>query len=72
MLSAGNKGKIRVACVGDSITGGTDYPSDFAGLLGSSYAVGNFGVGGTTASVGSGGAYMEQNAFQNAWSSSPT
>jgi lysophospholipase L1-like esterase len=66
MLSAGNKGKIRVACVGDSITGGTDYPSDFAGLLGSSYAVGNFGVGGTTASVGSGGAYMEQNAFQNA------
>ncbi len=66
MLSWDDKGKIRVACVGDSITGGTNYPSYLAGLLGSKYEVGNFGVGGTTASMDSGGAYMEQRAFQRA------
>ena len=66
MLSAGNKGKIRVACVGDSITGGTDYPMDLTRRLGSGYTVSNFGVGGTTVSLDSGGAYMELNAFQNA------
>ena len=66
MFSAGNDSKIRVACVGDSITGGTSYPSDLARLLGSSYMVGNFGVAGTTASLDSGGAYIEQKAFQDA------
>ncbi len=71
MLSWDDKGKIRVACVGDSITGGTNYPSYLAGLLGSKYEVGNFGVGGTTASMDSGGAYMEQRAFQRAKKSQP-
>jgi acyl-CoA thioesterase I len=66
ILSAGNDSKIRVACVGDSITGGTSYPLYLARLLGSSFMVGNFGVAGTTASLDSGGAYIEQKAFQDA------
>ncbi len=45
---------IKVACVGDSITHGTDdrthpaYPSYLQDILGDGYEVGNFGVGGTT------------------------
>ena len=66
MLPTGNKDKIRVACVGDSITGGTEYPSDLSRRLGPKYTVGNFGVAGTTASLDSGGAYTDQKAFQNA------
>jgi lysophospholipase L1-like esterase len=52
--------------VGDSITGSTDYPPDLARRLGPNYSIGNFGVAGTTASLDSGSAYKEQNAFQNA------
>ncbi len=46
--------KIKVACVGDSITHGTDdrvhpaYPSYLQDILGDNFEVGNFGVGGTT------------------------
>jgi lysophospholipase L1-like esterase len=58
--------KIRVACVGDSITGGTDYPSELGILLGSSYTVGNFGVGGSTVSLSSWKPYMNESAFQEA------
>ncbi len=57
---------IRVACVGDSITNGTYYPFDLWMLLGSNYTVGNFGVGGTTASLNSFSPYMNTSAFQNA------
>lgn len=45
---------IKVACVGDSITHGTDdrthpsYPAYLQDILGDGYEVGNFGVGGTT------------------------
>lgn len=56
--------KIRVACVGDSITGGTFYPNDLWMLLGANYSVGNFGVGGTTASLDSGSPYMYKSEFQ--------
>jgi len=66
MLSDGNKDKIRVACVGDSITGGTYYPLDLWMLLGSNYTVGTFGVGGSTASLDSGKPYMNESAFQDA------
>jgi acyl-CoA thioesterase I len=70
MLSVGNKDlsadKIRVACVGDSITGGTDYPADLWMLLGANYTVGNFGVGGSAVSLDSGKPYMNENAFQEA------
>lgn len=46
--------KIKVACVGDSITHGTDdrthpaYPAYLQDILGDGFEVGNFGVGGTT------------------------
>jgi acyl-CoA thioesterase-1 len=40
-------GKIRVACVGDSITA-NNYPADLGRVLGPKYEVRNFGVSGTT------------------------
>lgn len=58
--------KIRVACVGDSITEGTDYPADLWMLLGANYSVGNFGVGGSAVSLDSGKPYMKESAFQEA------
>jgi acyl-CoA thioesterase-1 len=59
--------KIRVACVGDSITGGTEYPADLWMLLGSTnYTVGNFGVGGSTAALDSWNPYINNSAFEQA------
>jgi lysophospholipase L1-like esterase len=58
--------QIRVACIGDSITHGTEYPSDLAMLLGSNYSVENFGVSGATIRFDSNKPYMNQTAFQNA------
>ncbi len=70
ILSGGNKDpsldKIRVACVGDSITVGTFYPDDLWMLLGANYSVGNFGVGGSAVSLDSGKPYMKESAFQEA------
>lgn len=70
ILAVGNKNpsadKIRVACVGDSITEGTEYPADLSMLLGANYTVGNFGVGGTTVSLNSQSPYMNTSAFQSA------
>lgn len=66
MLSVGSNDKIRVACVGDSITGGTDYPPDLWMFLGANYTVGNFGVGGSTAALDSEKPYMNESAFQDA------
>ncbi|MGE5532867.1 MAG: GDSL-type esterase/lipase family protein [Bacillota bacterium] len=57
---------LRVACVGDSITEGSDYPSELWMLLGSNYTVGNFGHGGTTVSLDAPTPYMRQTAFQEA------
>ncbi len=57
---------IRVACVGDSITNGTEYPDDLWMMLGVNYAVGNFGVGGATVSLESNEPYMNQTEFLNA------
>ena len=69
-LTFGNKkpsaDKIRVACVGDSITGGTDYPVELWMLLGANYTVGNFGVGGSAVSLDSGKPYMNESVFQEA------
>ena len=68
--AVGNKNSpfnpIRVACVGDSITEGTEYPADLWMLLGANYTVGNFGVGGSTVSLKSDKPYMNQTAFQEA------
>jgi acyl-CoA thioesterase-1 len=59
--------KVRVPCVGDSITGGTEYPADLWMLLGSAnYTVGNFGVGGSTAALDSWNPYINNGAFQEA------
>ena len=55
--------KNSVACVGDSITNGTYYPFDLWMLLGSNYTVGNFGVGGTTASLNSFSPYMNTSSI---------
>jgi acyl-CoA thioesterase I len=57
---------IRVACVGDSITQGSGYPHKLQVLLGPNYAVGNFGVSGSTVSQNSTIPYMNQTAFKNA------
>ncbi len=57
---------IRVACVGDSITEGSDYPSELWMFLGSNYTVGTFGQGGTTVSLDAPTPYMQQAAFQEA------
>lgn len=57
---------IRVACVGDSITAASEYPSDLQIMLGDNYTVGNFGVVGSTVSLNSWKPYMNQTEFQNA------
>lgn len=57
---------IRVACIGDSITEGSGYPSKLQQLLGSDYTVANFGVSGSTASAGSIKPYIDQAEFQQA------
>lgn len=57
---------IRIACVGDSITEGSEYPNDLWMLLGKNYTVGNFGHGGTTVSLDTPTSYMSQPTFQEA------
>ena len=56
----------RVACVGDSITAVTGYPNDLQLLFGNAWEVGNFGVSGSTVSLGSIEPYMRQNATKAA------
>ena len=67
--SIGNS--IRVACVGDSITGDCGYPSDLQLLLGDNYTVGNFGASGSTVLLNSWKPYMDQPEFQSAKSFEP-
>jgi lysophospholipase L1-like esterase len=55
---------IRVACVGDSITAGTEYPVDLWQLLGSDYVVGNFGIGGATVTLGTGSSWLNETGFE--------
>jgi lysophospholipase L1-like esterase len=57
-------GPIRVACVGDSVTIGTEYPVDLWLMLGSNYVVGNFGVNGATVFLNSNNPYINTSAFQ--------
>lgn len=64
--------RIRVACVGDSITlgGGEDrsdnYPSTLQRLLGDGYHVRNFGVNGATAGRETDQPYVNESAFRRA------
>ncbi len=62
---------IRVACVGDSITAITGYPSDLQTLLGANYSVGNFGHSGSTVLLNSWEPYMNQSEFQEALAFQP-
>jgi len=59
-------GPIRVACVGDSITEITGYPSKLQSMLGDNYSVGNFGATGSTVLLNSWKPYMDQPQFENA------
>jgi lysophospholipase L1-like esterase len=57
---------IRVACIGDSITQITTYPTNLQILLGSRYTVQNFGVVGATVLLNTDRPYLEQTEFQDA------
>ena len=57
---------IRVACIGDSITRGTEYTLDLWALIGADYVIGDFGVGGATVSLNSDASYMNKTAFTTA------
>ena len=65
-------GKIRVACVGDSITQGAgaekgkSYPSQLQEALGPKYEVGNFGVSGRTLLNHGDFPYTKEAAYQKA------
>ena len=56
---------IRVACVGDSITELSTYPTDLQELLGSTYYVREFGVVGTTVLVDTYHPYIDQHRFKS-------
>jgi lysophospholipase L1-like esterase len=68
LQTVGNKNNpanlIRVACIGDSITGGTEYTIDLWKLLGPNYFVGNFGIGGATVSFTSYSSYGNLTAIR--------
>jgi acyl-CoA thioesterase-1 len=66
-----NSNLIRVACVGDSLTAISGYPSDLQTMLGDNYSVGNFGVVGSTVSLDSWKPYMNQPEFQSALAFQP-
>jgi acyl-CoA thioesterase I len=57
---------VKVACVGDSITQDSEYPSVLQTLLGENYSVGNFGSRGSTVTLNSWKPYMNQSEFQAA------
>lgn len=67
-----NTESIRIACVGDSITRGTEYTLDLWSNLGPDYIIGDFGVGGTTVSINKGNPYMNSSAFSLAKEFKPT
>ncbi len=55
---------IRVACVGDSITESSGYPTTLQNMLGQDYTVRNFGVSGSTVVQNSKIPYMNQPDFK--------
>lgn len=59
--------RIRVACVGDSLTQSTAYPYDLWKQLGmDNYTLSNFGAGSTTVSLNSATPYLNTSVFQSA------
>lgn len=79
ILPANAAEKIRVACVGDSITYGAgvedreknNYPTVLGGLLGDAYAVKNFGVSGATLLNAGDLPYTKQQAYKDALAFKP-
>ncbi|MEN6309240.1 MAG: GDSL-type esterase/lipase family protein [Anaerohalosphaeraceae bacterium] len=71
--------KIRIACVGDSITYGmkidnrqeNSYPAQLQKLLGGRYEVKNFGCSGARVSMGTTMPYLEQPEYRSAMSFKP-
>ena len=55
---------IRVACIGDSITRGTEYTIDLWKSLGPNYVVCDLGIGGAAVDQVTGMAYANQAAFE--------
>jgi lysophospholipase L1-like esterase len=71
--SSSPDGKLaRVACLGDSITQETGYPTDLQALLGNSSIVGNFGATGATVNINSDIPYYYEPAFRRVKSFAPT
>jgi acyl-CoA thioesterase-1 len=66
LTSPQDDGKIRVACVGDSITEGSSYVKDLAILLGKNYTVGKFGTGYASVTLASDKPYANQTVFVEA------
>jgi lysophospholipase L1-like esterase len=62
----------RVACVGDSITQWTEYPTYLQLLLGNQSTVKGFGISGATVVLGSDRPFMNQTAFEEALEFQPT
>lgn len=59
-------GATRVACIGDSITQFSTYPTDLQTMLGTSYNVREFGISGSTVLFSSFTPYIDQREFQRA------
>ncbi|MBN1358785.1 hypothetical protein JW988_08465 [Candidatus Bathyarchaeota archaeon] len=72
VLGAFRDKSIRVACVGDSITTLSTYPSDLQDLLGPDYNVKEFGVVGSTVLSNGYNPYIDQPEFQEAKDFMPT
>lgn len=78
MLSA-QEGRVRVACVGNSITWGhgikdrdhDTYPAVLGRLLGDGYEVGNFGICGCTMMNKGDQPYMKEQAYRDALAFNP-
>lgn len=77
--TAMGEGKIRIACVGNSITFGAgianrevdSYPAQLGTLLGENYEVRNFGVSGTTLLSRGNAPYIKTQAYKQALSFNP-
>jgi len=61
-----NSKRIRVACIGDSITELTSYPKDLQTMLGDNYYVGSFGTTGSTVLLDTYWPYIYQTSFLKA------
>ena len=77
-VSAAENGKIRVTCVGDSITegymasdGNHTYPAQLQKVLGNEYEVVNVGVSGTTVTKSDDRAYTKTGRYQDGLKSNP-